>query len=147
MFKEATVLATLVQDYPYKDNRISYDEESPSELRVTYHVSDELTRRTYRVRQELVKRLGSMRIMPLFSGINLNYGHVCGTCRAGDSEENSVVDKDCRVHAIENLYIADSSFMPTSGGTNPSLTIAANAMRVADKISSKLNSLSASNSQ
>ena len=46
----------------------------------------------------------------------------------------SVLDRDCRVHGLDNLYVADSSFMPTSNGVNPSLTIAANALRVGDRI-------------
>jgi len=42
-----------------------------------------------------------------------------------------VVDRDNRAHELDNLYIVDSSFFPSSSGTNPSLTIAANALRVA----------------
>jgi choline dehydrogenase-like flavoprotein len=45
-----------------------------------------------------------------------------------------VVDAHNRCHDIENLYIVDASFFPSSGGTNPALTIAANAMRVADHL-------------
>lgn len=138
LFKEATVLATIVQDYPYYENRVEYDIHAPSELKVVYRVSEELANRTYRVRKELIKRVGLMRAFPLWTGINLNYGHVCGTCRAGDSASNSVIDKSCRVHEIDNLYIADSSFMPISGGANPSLTIAANALKVADCIDASL---------
>jgi choline dehydrogenase-like flavoprotein len=58
--------------------------------------------------------------------------HVCGTCRMGDDPLQSVVDPNNRVHGIENLYVVDGSFFPTSGGTNPALTIAANSLRVAD---------------
>ena len=46
----------------------------------------------------------------------------------------SVLDADNRAHGIENLYVVDASFFPTSGGTNPALTIAANAVRVAERI-------------
>ena len=44
------------------------------------------------------------------------------------------LDENCRVYGFENLFVTDASFMPTSGGTNPSLTIAANALRVVDKV-------------
>jgi choline dehydrogenase-like flavoprotein len=71
--------------------------------------------------------------------VSLNYGHPCGTCRAGDDPATSVLDRNCKAHGIDNLYIVDSSFMPTSGGTNPSLTIAANALRVADNIAKQLD--------
>jgi choline dehydrogenase-like flavoprotein len=43
-----------------------------------------------------------------------------------------VLDRNNRAHGLANLYVVDSSFFPSSGGTNPSLTIAANALRVAD---------------
>lgn len=52
----------------------------------------------------------------------------------GTDPARSVVDADCRVHGIRNLWVADASFMPTSMGVNPSLTIAANALRVGDAI-------------
>ena len=58
--------------------------------------------------------------------------HACGTCRMGNDPSSSVVDSENRVHAINNLYVVDGSFFPTSGGTNPALTIAANSLRVAD---------------
>ena len=70
--------------------------------------------------------------------ISLNFGHPCGTCRAGTNPETSVVDRNCNVHATDNLYVADGSFMPTSGGTNPSPTIVANGLRVAGVIADRL---------
>ena len=60
--------------------------------------------------------------------------HACGTCRMGTDPANSVVDRDNRAHDLDNLFIVDSAFFPSSGGTNPSLTIAANALRVAERI-------------
>lgn len=59
---------------------------------------------------------------------------VHGTCRAGRDPRTSVLDPFCRVHALRNLYVADGSFMPTSGGASTTLTIAANALRTADRI-------------
>ena len=53
-----------------------------------------------------------------------------GTCRFGRDPATSVLDVDCRAHEVENLYVSDSSFMPTSGGVPPTLTIMANAFRV-----------------
>ena len=138
LFKQATVLATIVQDHPYFDNRVLWDLEQPSSLSVEYTVHAELAQRTRELRRSLLARLKPLRGFPLFTGINLNYGHVCGTCRSGRNPETSVVDGDCRVHGLDNLYVVDSSFMPTSGGANPSLTIAANALRVADRIGERL---------
>lgn len=59
---------------------------------------------------------------------------VHGTCRSGTDPETSVLDPDCRVHGVPNLYVVDGSFMPTSGGAAPTLTIFANAFRTADRI-------------
>jgi choline dehydrogenase-like flavoprotein len=62
---------------------------------------------------------------------NERIAHACGTCRFGEDPTTSVLDPTNRAHALDNLYVVDSSFFPTSGGTNPGLTIAANALRVA----------------
>lgn len=59
---------------------------------------------------------------------------VHGTCRAGHDPSTSVVDSYCRVHAVPNLYVVDGSFMPTSGGASPTLTILANSLRTADHL-------------
>ena len=58
--------------------------------------------------------------------------HFHGTCRMGDDSKRSVVDRWCRSHDVENLWIVDGSVFPTSGGYNPTLSILANAYRVAD---------------
>jgi choline dehydrogenase-like flavoprotein len=57
-----------------------------------------------------------------------------GTCRFGKDPATSVLDKDCRAHEVDNLYVVDGSFMPTSGGVPVTLTIAANSFRVADAL-------------
>lgn len=60
--------------------------------------------------------------------------HHMGTTRMADSVRRGVVDKDCRVHGINNLYVAGSSVFPTSGYANPTLTLLALAIRLADHI-------------
>jgi choline dehydrogenase-like flavoprotein len=65
-------------------------------------------------------------------------GHVCGTCRFGDDPATSVLDRDHRAHQLDNLYVVDASFFPSSGGINPALTIAARALRVAAHLLSRL---------
>jgi choline dehydrogenase-like flavoprotein len=60
--------------------------------------------------------------------------HICGTCRFGTDPTTSVLNPQNRAHEVENLYVVDGSFLPSSTGLNPSLTIAANALRVADHI-------------
>jgi len=66
-------------------------------------------------------------------------GHQCGTCRFGTDPTTSVLDLGCKTHDIENLYVVDSSFFISSAGVNPTLTIIANALRVGDRILSRIS--------
>ena len=61
-------------------------------------------------------------------------GHIMGTTRMGTSPSNSVVDADCRVHGYGNLFVAGSSVFPTGGYANPTLTIVALSLRLADTL-------------
>jgi choline dehydrogenase-like flavoprotein len=65
---------------------------------------------------------------------NSTLGHVCGTVRFGTDPHTSVLDEHNRAHEVENLYVVDASFFPSSAGLNPSLTVAANALRVAEHV-------------
>ena len=64
--------------------------------------------------------------------------HQVGTCRFGTDPQTSVLDLNCRAHDLDNLYLVDASFFPTSGAVNPSLTIIANALRVGDHLLARL---------
>ena len=57
-----------------------------------------------------------------------------GTTRMGSSSRDSVVDSDCRVHGYDNLFVAGSSVFPSTGYANPTLTIVALALRLADTL-------------
>jgi choline dehydrogenase-like flavoprotein len=61
-------------------------------------------------------------------------GHHIGTARMGTDPRTSVTDADCRVHGIDNLYIAGSATFPTSSQANPTLTIVALALRLAARL-------------
>jgi choline dehydrogenase-like flavoprotein len=63
-------------------------------------------------------------------------GHHLGTTRMGTDPRSSVVDADCRVHGVENLFIAGGSVFPTSSQANPTLTIVALAVRLAERLRS-----------
>jgi choline dehydrogenase-like flavoprotein len=63
-----------------------------------------------------------------------NCSHQHGTARMGDNAGNSVLNRWCRAHEVENLYAVDGSPFPTATGANPTLTIMANAWRVAEHI-------------
>jgi choline dehydrogenase-like flavoprotein len=64
----------------------------------------------------------------------LHVAHQVGTCRFGNDPATSVLDRNCRLHHMDNLYVLDGSFMPTSLGVAPALTIMANSLRVATAI-------------
>ena len=64
--------------------------------------------------------------------------HQAGTARFGTDPASSVLDLDCKAHELDNLYVADASFFPSIGAVNPTLTIIANALRVADHIKGRL---------
>jgi choline dehydrogenase-like flavoprotein len=58
------------------------------------------------------------------------FSHAVGTVRMGTDPATSALDENCQFRGVDNLYVVDGSFMPTSAALNPSLTIAANALRV-----------------
>ncbi len=58
----------------------------------------------------------------------------CGTCRMGTDPTTSVVDINCRAHELDNLYVVDSSFFPSSSSVGPALTVMANALRVGEHL-------------
>src|SRR5205823_6923520 len=58
--------------------------------------------------------------------------HQCGTVRLGDDPATSALDVNCKAHDLDNLYVVDTSFFPSSTAVNPALTAMANAPRVGD---------------
>jgi choline dehydrogenase-like flavoprotein len=140
-FRSAAVFASIIEDLPYWDNRVFPDPQSKNGMRFEYRYTEELRERTRAYRGRLATALEPHhRTMVLTGENNLNFGHTCGTCRFGEDPATSVLDRNNRAHDVENLYVVDASFFPSSGGTNPSLTIAANALRVADAIHRQLSS-------
>jgi choline dehydrogenase-like flavoprotein len=72
------------------------------------------------------------------NGISRIANHILGGARFGTDASDSVLDVNCRHWEFDNLYVTDGSFMPTSGGANPTLTIQANAFRVGDHLLSRV---------
>ena len=64
--------------------------------------------------------------------------HQNGTIRFGRDPRTSALDANCKAHDLENLYVVDASFFPSSGAVNPALTVLANALRVADHLKQRL---------
>ena len=82
-----------------------------------------------------LQEAGAIRTWTNVPGLELSGGqHQAGTCRMGNDPKSSVVDRNCRIHEADNIYLADASVHVTNGGFNPALTILANAYRVAAAI-------------
>ena len=128
-------LASITEDLPYGDNAVMLDPAGPTRARIRYSLRDESKRRVAHFRQLMAGVLKGRTWRRLSqTDNNTRIAHACGTCRFGNNPRTSVLDRDNRAHGMDNLFVVDSSFFPSSGGTNPSLTIAANAIRVGQKI-------------
>jgi choline dehydrogenase-like flavoprotein len=66
--------------------------------------------------------------------------HHMGTTRMSSGDASGVVDSDCQVHGASNLFVAGSSIFPNSGFANPTFTIVALSIRLAEHLISMLNS-------
>ncbi len=78
----------------------------------------------------------------LFAGQRIplaGVAHQNGAIRFGDDPKTSALDRNCRAHEVDNLYVVDGSFFPSSGAVNPALTIMANALRVGDHLIERMN--------
>jgi len=109
--------------------------QSPvARVRIGYHEHDLKVGRYINARAvKVLEKMGAKNIRSSISG-SPPQNLVTGGCRFGKDPETSVLDKNCRAHDVENLYITDGSFMPTGGSVPCTWTIYANAFRVADVI-------------
>ena len=124
----------MSEDLPRLDNRVTVEADGrirlqyrPNNLR-SHHL---LVRKTKR----LLRRLGFWLVVKHSHG-SRNTTHQCGTLVFGTNPDDSVLDPFCRSHDIDNLFVVDASFFPSSAAVNPGLTIIAQALRVADHIRS-----------
>jgi len=130
------------EDLPRPQNRISYDRD-----RVVLAIEEGNMEAAARLKQKLKDMLVPMRTWPvlldggLYLGKDIPVGgtaHQAGTLRFGTDPVTSVLDLDCKAHELDNLYVTDASFFPSIGAVNPTLTIIANALRVADHLKQRL---------
>jgi choline dehydrogenase-like flavoprotein len=98
-------------------------------------------RRTIQYCEEIVRRLlaelGAENVEVETGAVLWDHHHM-GTCRMGDDPSGSVVDRDLRVHGSDNLYVAGSAPFVTGGVSNPTLTIVALSLRLADHLTARL---------
>ena len=130
------------EDLPRPENRIAY-EGGKVVLSLTEH-NLEAPRRLRHKLEQLLEPMGAYKHLMerrLYFSMDLPISatsHQAGTCVFGTDPKSSVLDLDCKAHELDNLYITDASFFPSIGAVNPTLTIVANALRVADTIAQRL---------
>jgi choline dehydrogenase-like flavoprotein len=130
------------EDLPRPENRIKYDGD-----RVVLDLKEnnmEAHHRLIAKLKQVLSAIGKPSLLlerKLYLGKSIPIGgtaHQAGTARFGTDPRTSVLDIDCKTHDLDNLYIADASFFPSIGAVNPTLTIIANALRVADRIADRM---------
>jgi choline dehydrogenase-like flavoprotein len=122
----------MSEDLPDPDNRVIVDRND--RIQLVYRPNN---LRAHRIlvaeARRILRRLGFWIVMTHSHG-KRNTTHQCGTIVFGTDPRDSVLDPYCRAHDVDNLFVVDASFFPSSAAVNPALTIAAQALRVADHI-------------
>jgi choline dehydrogenase-like flavoprotein len=122
----------MSEDLPHPDNRVTID--SNGGIVVHWKPTNlQAHARLTKAGARMLRRAGYSLVLTQRMGIETN-SHQCGTVRFGLDPATSVLDPFCRAHEVKNLFVVDSSFFPSSAAVNPALTIAAQALRVADHI-------------
>ena len=139
------------EDLPDPDNRVTLDREG--NIVLAYRPNNETAHhRLIAKLEQLMKQQRKCGVhghecheglfsRNLFLGQRIplaGVAHQNGTARFGRDPRESVLDVNCRAHEVDNLYVVDASFFPSSAAVNPALTIMANALRVADHLKSRL---------
>ena len=130
------------EDLPDPENRVTVDRNGTIVL--SYRLNNEEGhKRLIKKLEGLLERMGASHILPrhLFLGQRIplaGVAHQNGTIRFGSDPRTSALDRNCKAHDVDNLYVVDGSFFPSSGAVNPALTIMANALRVGDHLLERL---------
>jgi choline dehydrogenase-like flavoprotein len=142
---------SLVEQSPERSNRVTLQDQTDAfgqrKIKVLWHWN-ELDLRSIRQAQQIFRGEMAAGAIGTFTAVEDSDGsqprqfdsphHFLGTTRMHDNPRNGVVDADCRVHGVRNLFIAGSSVFPTGGFANPTLTIVALALRLATYLQSEL---------
>jgi choline dehydrogenase-like flavoprotein len=133
------------EDLPRPDNRVTVDGDGRIHLALDEHNNVEGLRRLRHKLEGMLGELGMHRHRLLDHSIYLHKGmpigataHQAGTVRFGTDPASSALDINCKAHELDNLYVVDTSFFPSIGAVNPSLTAIANALRVGDHLIERL---------
>ncbi|MFO0908905.1 MAG: GMC family oxidoreductase [Isosphaeraceae bacterium] len=137
--KRSMVLAGMIEDLPNPSNRVSLAPDGTPRIAHRYGKYDVARRRRMAPQiARILKRAGAVYCLKGRYSSHEHVAHQCGTLRFGHDPAHSILDADCRMHSNPAVFAVDGSFLPTSLGVGPGLTIMANALRVADKVTSEL---------
>jgi choline dehydrogenase-like flavoprotein len=130
------------EDLPDPENRVTLDRDGHIVLSYAPNNLEAHARLVARL-EHLLEHIGAQHIVRrnLFVGQRIplaGVAHQNGTIRFGHDPESSALDVHCRAHDVDNLYVVDGSFFPSSAAVNPALTIMANALRVGDHLLDRL---------
>ena len=121
----------MTEDLPLRENRVTLRGDR---IHLAYHASNTRAHEELKNQvRKVVRACGAKTAFPVSFGLG-NTTHQCGTLRFGSDPRTSVLDPFCRTHDVQNLFVVDASFFPSSAAVNPGLTIVAQALRVADHI-------------
>ncbi len=132
-----------VQEMPVFESRVEVDPKVKDYWEIPVvrlsghrHPNDQIVGKFLASKAEAwLKEAGAITTWTFLPGTGLSGGqHQAGTCRMGNDPKTSVVDKYCRVHDVDNLYVIDGSVHVTNGGFNPALTIMAIAYYASDHL-------------
>jgi choline dehydrogenase-like flavoprotein len=126
----------MSEDLPDPDNRVTLGNDG--KVNVRWKPNNRLAHeQLISAARSMMQGAGYPFVFVQRMGIDTN-SHQCGTIRFGTDPATSVLDPYCRAHEVDNLYVVDSSFFPSSAAMNPALTIAAQALRVAEHMTGHL---------
>ncbi|WP_060902716.1 GMC oxidoreductase [Streptomyces europaeiscabiei] len=134
------------EDLPLPESRVTLDKDDGIHLALDEKNNVAGLKRLQHKLQGMLGHLGMHEHHLLSHSIYLHKGmpigataHQAGTVRFGDDPKSSALDVNCKAHDLDNLYVVDTSFFPSIGAVNPSLTAIANALRVGDHIAARLS--------
>ncbi len=132
-------LAGIVEDLPDPANRVTLGPDGQPRLRHRFGKYDRYRgKRLGREMARILKQAGAVVAIRKKFASDEHVAHQCGTLRFGTDPAHAVLDRDCRLFGHPNVFVVDGSFLPTSLGVGPALTIIANALRVADVAAAEL---------
>lgn len=142
-FNHSMAAAMVVHDMPQYENRVDLDDEvidsaglPVARITLKPHENDLAMGRFLIDRNaEILEAAGAIKTHRVYiERVTGNCSHQHGTVRMGKNPDTSVFDGNCRAHEVANLFVVDGGSFPTASGANPTLTIMANAWRVAEGI-------------